>query len=377
MKRILLLVMAICMAAATGVSAKGGTTLKDRLNSAEQDTIVVKMANGATMILHLENIQQLQAFQNYSLDSLMRELTKYVERVEQMENSNQESREMTVTFNKSEQQGGQGEQVTITVQEQDPKTGKTHKETHEVVVNKHFKIKVDVEENDGNTRVNVDVPSRHERDSLRKEHKMETYKATRTGFDVDLGFNTFTEQGSDVADLRPWGSRYVSLNFRLKSQIGGQKSPFHLVSGLEFAFNNYMFEDDIVLQEIDRTTFFALDPERSYEKSKLTHSSVNLPLMATLEFKRNNGKEGLKIGAGPFVGYRLGAHTKLKYKEDGKTEKDKTRDSFNLSDFQYGVEGVLGYGGVDLFAKYNMNDLFKDNRGPQTNVISFGIRLFY
>ncbi|AKD04693.1 outer membrane beta-barrel protein [Pontibacter korlensis] len=377
MKRILLLVMAIFMAAATGVSAKGGNTLKERLNSAEQDTIVVKMANGATMILHLQNIQQLQAFQNYSLDSLMRELNKYVERVDQMENSNQESKEMTVTFNKSEAEGGKGEQVTITVQEEDPKTGKVNKETHEVIINKNFKIKVDVEEDGGNTRVNVDVPTKAERDSVKQAKAVENYKSTHFGFDMDLGFNTFTEQGRSMVDLRPWGSRYVSLNLRLKSQVGGRKSPFHLVSGLEFAFNNYMFDDNIMVQEVDNVTYFVHQPDMNYEKSKLTHSSINLPLMATLEFDRENGKDGFKIGAGPFVGYRLGSHTKLKYEENGKTEKDKTRDSFNLSDFQYGIEGVIGYGGIDLFAKYNMNDLFKDNRGPQTNVVSFGFRLFY
>ncbi|OKL41537.1 outer membrane beta-barrel protein [Pontibacter flavimaris] len=377
MKRILLLVLAICMAAATGVSAKGGNILKERLLTTDQDTIVVKMANGATMILHLENMQQLQAFQNYSLDSLMRELTKYVERVDQMENSNQESKEMTVTFNRSEAEGGQGEQVTITVQEEDPQTGKVKKETHEVVLNKVFKIKVDVEEDGDNTTVNVDMPTKHERDSLRQVKEEESYKATNVGFDMDLGFNAFTEQGRSMVDLRPWGSRYVSLNMRLKSQIGGRKSPFHLVSGLEFAFNNYMFEDDIVVEDIDNMTFFTLDPERNFEKSKLTHSTVNVPLMATLEFKRDNGKDGFTLGAGPFVGYRLGSHTKLKYEAGGKTEKDKTRDSFNLSDFHYGVEGVIGYGGLNLFAKYNMNDLFKDNRGPQTNVISFGVRLFY
>ncbi|TPE45888.1 outer membrane beta-barrel protein [Pontibacter mangrovi] len=377
MKRILLLVMAIFMAAATGVSAKGGNTLKERLNGTEQDTIVVKMANGATMILHLENIQQLQAFQNYSLDSLMRELNKYVKRVDQMEGSNPESKEMTVTFNKSEAQDGKAEHVTVTVQEQDPQTGEVRKETHEVVINKKFKIKVDVEEDGDNTHVNVDFPDRSTQDTAEETAHEEVYKATRTGFDVDLGFNTFTEQGQNTADLKPWGSRYVSLNFRLKSQIGGQKSPFHLVSGLEFAFNNYMFEDNIIVQDIDNMTYFTVDPERNYEKSKLTHSSVNLPLMASLEFKRDNGKDGFSIGAGPFIGYRLGSHLKLKYEEEGKTQKDKIRDSFNLNDFQYGVEGVIGYGGVDLFAKYNMNNLFKNNRGPEENVLSFGFRLLY
>lgn len=363
--------MAIFMAAATGASAKGDITLKDWLHAAEQDTIVVKMANGATMILHLENIQQLQAFQNYSLDSMMRELSKYVERVDQMESSNQESKEMTVTFNKSEAQDGKSEQVTITVQEQDPKTGKVRQETHEIVLNKHFKIRVDVEEDGDNTKVKVDVPGKAERDSIRHVKAEENYKSTRFGFDMDLGFNTFTDI-DNTPDLKAWGSRYVSLNWRLTSQIGGRKSPFYLLSGLEFAFNNYMFEDDIEVQDVSGVTIFTENPEVNYEKSKLTHSSVNLPLMALLQFKRENGKDGFTIGAGPFVGYRLGSHSKLKLNGD----KEKDRDSFNLSDMQYGAEGVLGYGGLTLFGKYNMNSLFKDNRGPETSVVSFGLRLF-
>lgn len=368
MKRILLFVMAIFMAAATGASAKGGITLKERLSQPNQDTIIVKMANGAKMVLHLQNIEQLQAFQNYSLDSLMRELNTYVARVNEMENSNEQSKEMTVTFNSQASQDGKAEQVTITVQEQDQQTGgNVTRETHEVRINKSFKIKVDVEEDGENTRVNVDVPSKEEREKVKEE---EEYKSTRFGFDIDLGFNTFTDL-DETPDLKAWGSRYVSLNWRLRSQIGGQKSPFYLLSGLEFAFNNYMFEDNIVVQDIDNNTFF-IEVDEDFEKTKLTHSSVNLPLIALLEFKRENGKDGFTIGAGPFVGYRLGSHSKLKY--DGDKEKD--RDSFNLSDVQYGLEGVLGYGGLTLFGKYNMNDLFKDGRGPQTSVASFGLRLF-
>lgn len=368
--------MAIFMATATGVFAKGDLTVGQRLGT-DQDTIIIKMANGAKMILQLQNIQQLKAFQNYSLDSLMRELNNYVERVDQMENSNPGSKDMTVTFKTSESEDGKGEQVTVTVQEEYPQSGKTKTERHEIRINKIFKIDVEVEEYGENTKVNVDVPTKAERDSTRAAHEEEHYKATDFGFDVDLGLNAFTGDAPHLFDLKPGGSRYVSLNWRVKSRIGGRKSPFMLVSGLEFAFNNYMFDDNVILEEEGNTTVFREVEDINFEKSKLTHSSVNLPLMATLEFERENGKDGFTIGAGPFIGYRLGSHTKQKYDLDGRTEKDKTRDSFNLSDFQYGIEGVVGYGSVNLFAKYNMNDLFKENRGVQANVISFGFRLLY
>ncbi|WP_242928112.1 outer membrane beta-barrel protein [Pontibacter vulgaris] len=370
MKRILL-IMAIFMAAATGVSAKGGLTVKERLGA--QDTIVVKMANGAKMVLYLKNMEQLQAFQNYSLDSLMRELNKYVKQVDKMDNANQDmkSKEMTVTFNTSKDGEKGAENVTIMVQETG-KDGKVTKEKHEVRINKNFKIDVEIEEDGDDTRVDVNTTS--DEDTI---HHEKPYKATRFNFGVDLGLNNFvnTNDAAFVPDLKPLGSRYISLNSHLVSQIGGKESPFHLVSGLEFSFNNYMFDKNAVIEDIDDQTQFRRVADIDYDKSKLTHSAVNVPLMAMLKFKTKNNKDGFKIGAGAFAGYRLGSHAKLKYEENNRTEKDKIRGSYNLSDFQYGVEGVVGYRGLDLFVKYNMNDLFKDNRGPQANVISFGIRL--
>lgn len=369
MKRLLLL-MAIFMATATGVFAKGGLTVAQRLGT--QDTIVVKMANGAKMILQLQNKEQLKAFENYSLDSLMRVLNVYVQRVDSMEAGSMDSKEMTVTFDAKEGGKGQAEQVTITMQETGNQNSKGKKEKHEIRINKTFKIDVEVEEDGENTQVNVNVPDKAERDSIRHAKAEENYKATKFGFGVDLGLNTFLN--NDLVDLKPWGSRYVSLNWTLNSQLGGRKSPLFLVSGLEFAFNNYMFDDNYVIQDIDNQTSFVVS-ERNLEKSKLTHSSINVPLMAEFRFKRDKGKTGFILGAGGFVGYGLGSHAKLKYDEDGKTQKDKIRDSYNLSDFQYGLKGTIGYGSLNLFMKYNMNDLFKENRGPQANVISFGFTI--
>lgn len=374
MKKILLLVTAIIMAAATGVSAKGGQTIGERLG--QQDTIVVKMANGAKMVLYLQNIEQLKAFENYSLDSLMRVLNKYVDQVDRMDGANKElkSQETTVVFGKND---NDPETVTITVQETG-QDGKVNREKHEIRINKNIKIDVEIEEKDGNTKVDVNMPNRAERDSIRTSNVKKSYKATRFNFDLDLGLNNFLNSNSQqVPDLKPLGSRYVSINWHLNSQIGGRKSPLYLVSGLEFAFNNYMFDRNFVIEEdVNDVTFFRREMEINYDKVKLTHSSVNVPLMPMLKFKRQNGKEGFKLGAGPFVGYRLGAHSKFKFEDSGRTQKEKVRSSYNLSDFQYGLTGVIGYGNLDLFVKYNMNDLFKDNRGPDANVISFGLRLF-
>jgi hypothetical protein len=323
-------------------------------------------------------MKQLEAFQNYSLDSLMRELNKYVKQVDKMEGATTKDgnpKQMTVTFNTKEGDSDNVEQVTVTVQETDAKGKVINKEHHEVRINKNFKIDVNIEEDGDDT--DVEITTSNDDDST-KHIEIKEYKATRFNMDLDLGLNAFIDKEDGEAfipDLKPMGSRYVSINSHMISQIGGKKSPLYLVSGLEFAFNNYMFDKNYIIEDKEDNTVFTRITERSYEKSKLATSSVNVPIMPMLKFKRENGKEGFHIGAGGFAGYRLGSHSKLKFEENDNTTKDKDRGSFNLSDFQYGLTGVIGYNDLSLFVKYNMNDLFKENRGPQVSVISFGLRL--
>ncbi|QCR21939.1 outer membrane beta-barrel protein [Pontibacter sp. SGAir0037] len=372
MKRIMLLLTAIILAAATGVSAKGGLTVGQRFGT--QDTIVVKMPNGAKMILQVENMQQLKSFQTFSLDSLMRVVNEYVQKTERLQGNGASNTTVTVTPSGN----GTSDQVVVTVEEKSG-DGKVTKERHEVRINKVFKVDVEVEEGGDTSRVKINFPTRAERDSTRAKQKEDRYKATRFNFDMDLGLNALANNNDAqaVPDLSTMGSRYVALNYHLLSQVGGRRSPFYIVSGLEFAFNNYMFDGNIWPRDVNDVTSFERMTDISIQKSKITSSSVNVPLMAMLKFKGNRGKDGFHIGVGGFGGYRLGAHSKVKYTEDGRNRKDKDRNNFNLTDFQYGATGVIGYNDLTLFAKYNANTLFKENRGPESNVVSFGFRLFF
>lgn len=136
-----------------------------------------------------------------------------------------------------------------------------------------------------------------------------------------------------------------------------------------------MFDRNRFVTDTDGVTVFNVEQNRSFEKSKLTTSSINVPLIFKLKFREKNGKDGFILSAGGFAGYRLGSHTKLKYQEEGRTIKDKERGNFNLEDFQYGANVSIGYRNVEIFGRYNLNELFKENRGPQINVISFGVRI--
>lgn len=354
--------------------------------TAPQDTIIINLPNQAKMTLVVKNTGQLSTLREYSLDSLLVLLEKYARQVEEAAKSS-DAKQITLDFYPSRDlnQNKAPEKVTITMSTSSRGEGRTRgNENIEILIAKALKIDVDYDDTRSKTtvRINRQSDSTQVRAEQRREEK-KISKSTKLTVDIDLGLNTFVNgepyvnpPGQPVDyDLRPLGSRYVSLNTHIAPRIGGPSSPLHLRSGLEFAFNNFMFDENITLREVDNQTVFFYDQERDFQKTKLAMSSVNLPLMLMLKFKNSRGKEAFTIGAGGFVGHRLGSHTKVKYPDGGRNRKDKDRGNFNLTDVQYGTNFIVGFGPLQLFGKYNMNPLFRDNRGPDVNVFSFGITL--
>ena len=87
---------------------------------------------------------------------------------------------------------------------------------------------------------------------------------------------------------------------------------------------------------------------------------------------RNKG-EGFRIGGGVYAGYRLGSRAKYVSKEDNERQRVKDRTNFYVNNWRYGVRVQLGIDGIDLFANYDLNELFIAGRGPELNAFSFGI----
>ncbi|MDF7811671.1 outer membrane beta-barrel protein [Hymenobacter sp. YC55] len=350
------------------------------------DTIVVKLPNQATMTLFVKNKQQLRELRAYKLDSLMLLLDTYISQAEAA-GKNSKSEQVTMEFYPAKDRPGKQvpEQIRITMRND----ASTRSNGDKVEVNMGRVFGVKVEENadgKGGDRVDIHLGSTAKDDSVaaaKRKAKKEAYKnrAVHNNFTIDLGLNTLVgakaPQNQLEPDLKPIGSRYLSLNWHYDIRVGKPGSPFHLLTGPELAFNNYMLDDNSRFINTNGVTTLVSETDLSLDKSKLAVTMLNLPLMATLQFKGNNDKDGFRIGAGGFIGYRLGSHTKIKYSEDGRTRKDKDRGSYNLTDFQYGVQGLIGIRSLELFGKYNLNDLFKNDLGIQAQALSFGITLLH
>jgi Outer membrane protein beta-barrel domain len=198
------------------------------------------------------------------------------------------------------------------------------------------------------------------------------------GFNVYLGLNNFVSQGttaynSDTYALKPFGSRYFSMGWTKSANItNGANTRLKIGIGVNLSWYNFMLENSNTVWTKGPNQIEILPSDKSLKKSKLTTSYIDVPIMPYLAFKK--GKFIEHFGFGGYVGYRMGAHSKTKASTRGKKEKE--YNNFYLNDFRYGLSLQLGINNfADLFVNYDLNQVFKDNKGPKVNGISFGIRL--
>ena len=369
---------ALFSAALLALFAAAATTAQARtLAPAPTDTIVVRLPNKAVMTLVVRDAKQLRELPKYHLDSLVSRLDSYIQRADAAAKTAKTDR-VTMDFFPNQDQPGQGlpEQVRITTRKAGSSAyGPSNKV--EVLLEKKFGVvlNTDGKTNDKPRAADSKADRQAHRDSLQTARWEK--KSSSTDFIFDLGLNALTNKGAGAPNLRTLGSRYVSLGLNFKQRLGGKHSPLYLVGGPEFAFNNYMLEGNNKWINANGRTSVVLETNgRQYQKTKLATSTFTVPLMFQLNLHDEHHHNTFTLGAGGFVGYRLASWTKLKYFEEGNTYKDKDYSSYNLNDWQYGLQGVVGYGSLTLFAKYNLNELFRDGQGPQAQTLSFGVRFF-
>lgn len=205
-----------------------------------------------------------------------------------------------------------------------------------------------------------------------------------TGF--YLGINGYTspdrslnlEPESEFMDLEYNNSIQVNLNLWQQNMVlaRGAHSAFGLYTGVGFSWNNYRFANNIRLVTGDDQLEHFTDTIYNFRRNKLTVSHLNVPLMMEFQTRnRQNGSTPFHIAAGVNTGVRLRSHTKQVYRDEGSRQTDKDRDDFFLAPFRYEAMVTIGWGQINLFATYALNDMFRQDKGPELVPFSAGIRL--
>lgn len=231
-------------------------------------------------------------------------------------------------------------------------------------------MRVYVDESGENTRVKVETGG----------GKPKHDKPFRTYFNFDIGINNLLEDGkfptSDAPySVKGWGSWNVGMNWMASQKIS---NGFYWDFGLGFQWYNFKFENrDFQAIRGDNAIDFLERNDVDGMKSKLSASYLTAMTLLKLDFGKmdGDGKRGLQLAAGPYVGYRLGGRSKFVYEEIGGSgrRKDKEATGLYLENLRYGIRGELGIGRVKFYTTYDLNELFQEGKGPAVTPISFGV----
>ncbi len=377
------------------------------------DTIQVKLSDGATMTLFVKNPEELRKLRAYKMDSLMVLLDRYITQAQTVCRAAGDAGRTTMEFSPARDLNNPNapEKLRVVVYNRannQPATTSTHVDVGSAISinvaegsdgtsSAHVRIAgagVRVQENaNGTTTVRVGRRAaiadslEDAREEAAREARRQREDEDRTNSFLSFGFGLNTLVNAESAQLAGaatptqvpisldnWGSRYAHLGYladtRLRKDV---KSAAFVRYGVDFAFHNYMIDGNRQWVNAEGVTKLQTAPDgRQLDKSKLATTAVQVPLQLGLRFRNDQGLETVAVAAGGFAGYRLSARTKEKYQLDGDTKKVKERGSFNLQDFQYGLTGSISIFGHELFATYNLNEVFRKDRGPQANVIAFG-----
>lgn len=302
------------------------------------DSLVIRFANRTRMVIYAPDKAGIQALSKYDLNKIVREMSMELDSLPNGETAI--SRE--------------GNQYL--------------KDTVLVVRKKRNGVTITINGSGDTTKIDS---TRNRRDYTRSSVRRGVNSWKRS-IDFQIGLNAWVASASQIVrpDLRPLGSRYFAIAFSQRPTIiNGRRTKLSLYYAAEASWNNFMFQEDLLVQKGPNSVLFDAAPE-PLKKSKLTTFALQLPVVPRLSFYSASGRKVFHIGLGGFVGYRLDSYTKIKQQNDDKLHE---HGNFYLNDLRYGLVGHLGIVKTNLFVKYDLNPVFQAGKGPDVRALSFGI----
>lgn len=210
----------------------------------------------------------------------------------------------------------------------------------------------------------------------------EKFKGNWSG--IYMGFNGFansdysdySEGVNGFLDNELFRSNSININL-LQGSFGLQhnRNTIGIVTGLGMEINTYYLKRSISIEKQTNR----IEPVKLYfddnQKSKLSSAYINIPLLFEFQVPVNNYGNRFHMAAGLTAKVRIYSYTKIKYRQDSEKVKQKTPDSYYINDISYAATLYIGYGRINLYATYDLQPLFKENKGPVVYPYSLGIAL--
>ena len=219
--------------------------------------------------------------------------------------------------------------------------------------------------------------------SKRWKDKIKYDRRTYSDFVFAIGLNNALIEGQSLDDspYKIGGSRFFEMGWQWRTRVFRHSNWLRFNYGFSFQFNGLKPDgNQIFVQDGNQTVLEEF--EYDLDKAKLRMDNLVFPVhfefgpsrfRKTERTIRYSIRDQFRVGIGGYGGFNLGTRQKLKYTRDGENVKDKLKRDYNTSDLIYGVSGYMGFDGVLLYLKYDLNPIFKDADVKQNN-ISLGLR---
>ncbi|GAB3866342.1 hypothetical protein GCM10028824_06790 [Hymenobacter segetis] len=363
-----------------GLNAARATALRPA--ATVKDTIVVRLPNKATLTLTVRNAAQLRDMKNYHLDSLTSRLATYINQAEAAAKTGTTD-QVTMRFYPDKDQPGQNLPEEIRVTAHKPGTSDKSNNKVQVFLNNKFGITTTKDEDGKNTfsiGTDGEVKAKSRADSLKREQRR--HRATvELGFDIGLTtlVNSTSTAALKVPSLNNWRSTYLNFGLYYVQPLHyTKKSKVAITIGPEFSGNYMRLTGNEQWAQNNNLTFVETAPDtKQIQEATLYVGTLNLPVMLRMKLRNKYDKRTLSAGIGGFGGTRLTSNINTEYRLAGSdyNSKDRVTGTLNLNPWTYGVQGEIGFHALQLFAKYNMNELFKDGQGPKTHLLTVGLNV--
>jgi hypothetical protein len=162
----------------------------------------------------------------------------------------------------------------------------------------------------------------------------------------------------------------VGFYFLYDLPIG--KSGVSFAPGFGLTLSKVNLDNSILHQDTMGTTFLTAKNHPSfgntsplkYVSSSFYTSWLEVPVELRFKSKPINGRSCIKVAVGMRAGIRLAANSKMTYYDQNLLREVDVKMSpySDLASFRYGATFRIGYGAINLFGYYGMNQLIKDNR---------------
>jgi outer membrane protein with beta-barrel domain len=243
------------------------------------------------------------------------------------------------------------------------------------------KTKIEVIEKDGKSEVTIETDNKQiivsdDKIQTKKKKKNDKYlKNIKTRFLLfELGINGYLSNNSTnlPENLQDFELNYAqswNVNIYLfKQRINLIAHRLNIMYGFGIEMNDYAFRHDVTLQ--DKSAYTETIPlDKSPKKSKLASNYLIIPLQLNFESNPYSRKRSFRISAGVYGGMLVWGRTKVNYKN----LYIRTNDSFNLSQFRYGLTSSIGFSFFNIYFNYALSPLFNAGKGPELQPFAIGL----